>query len=99
MTTLKERLQNEAVVLTSGDIQDMAENDTDTAPFIYSDDALAFFRQELLALAEEVEKMKIPKPTCYCREYTLGAHDCGITSNEAVVDAAALIRTKADELV
>lgn len=93
MTTLEERLKEVAqtIVHLTGFGQALHVNDI-------LPDLKELVRQELLALAEKVEKMKIPKPTCYCREYTLGAHDCGITSNEAVVDAAALIRSKADEL-
>lgn len=49
----------------------------------------AFFRQELLALAEEVEKTR---PIAAYKDYDFGV-SVGITT------ASALIRSKADELV
>lgn len=76
-----------------------AETTKRTRVMVYGqEEILSFFHQELLTLAEEMEKMTIPKPQCYCRQYSLGEHSCDITSNDAVKDVAAFIRSKAAEL-
>ncbi len=54
--------------------------------YMMPSEILAFFRQELLALAEEVEHRTT------LDEYNTGKH-------EAILSVAALIRAKADELL
>jgi uncharacterized protein (DUF2164 family) len=82
MTTLKERFEEK---FSQGD---------DIGYFGFKletrfSEVVSFFRQELLALAEEIEATLMPV-----------SDNLGIKAhNRATNDAAALIRSKADELV
>ena len=42
-------------------------------------------------LKKEIKKMKIKNPKCDCRIYSMGEHNCDITSNAAIADILALL--------
>lgn len=50
----------------------------------------AVVREEM---ARKLKKMLHPKPRCYCREFSMGDHECVYTSNNAVNDCISAVRT------
>lgn len=56
--------------------------------------AMDRIRQAFTELAEErtaeirgiIENMRNPSNKCYCREYSMGEHNCIVTSNETLDD-------------
>lgn len=81
METLKERFENKFKYFSPDDGTDRGAIDAEPS------DVLSFFRQELLALAEEVFAEKTDDGTAF----KLGR-------NGGLYDAVKLIRSKADEL-
>lgn len=111
MTTLKERFEKVLPLIVEDynnfivEAGEIGELDIEE---IFAERLLPFFRQELLALAEEIEATKQPNDPGFAN--TEAAKDYGklddladyaetAGANTALVSAAALIRSKADELV
>lgn len=85
MTTLKERFENKlGGRYCNGNCE-----------LYHCANVKKFFRQELLALAEEVEGKKVTK----WNRFDDNSENNAMTNNDALDEAAALIRSKADELV
>lgn len=48
-------------------------------------------KAHLQNIRERVAKLKIKEPRCYCREYSMGEHDCGETANEVIEEILEVI--------
>lgn len=92
METIKTRFEAKFLM------RDISNNKVTNQVVTLGTDIEAFIAQELTLLAQQVDKMKIQKPTCSCRTYAFGEHNCEFTSNDAITDAVAIIRAHVKDL-
>lgn len=54
-------------------------------------------KEALEETRDAVNRMMIKKPRCYCREYSMGAHNCDETSNAAITDVLSALQALLNE--
>lgn len=62
---------------------------------------LALFTEEenrrLEAIEVAITACQVKEPRCYCREYSMGEHNCEQTSNDTIRDILELLRSTKNE--